>query len=165
MKWCGAHSDATVKNSTNVIVSDAIPLCEITTAVNDQADPTVGWCRGSISLARVGTTEDTPSIAWAIVMMRIDVGGSDPVQVFNPFDAPNLERQDILGMGHIPAPPTIIESTDDRLVDHSSRVVDVNIRVGRKLHRNTNNLFLWIVSQSANVEFQAEATIRTLMKF
>jgi len=164
-KWCGQTSNTTIKNTTNVVVADAIPLCQPTSAVVDQADPTVGWCRGSISVSRLVFTDITPSIAWAIVINRTDAAGTVPLQVFNPFDIDDLERQDILGMGHIPAPPILLQADNTAAGDFRSNVVDINVRVGRRLLRNTNNIFLWIVSDSLNVHFQQQTTVRTLMKF
>ena len=166
MKWCAASDNSSVKNTTNVVVADAIPLCDNTVSRADNPDPVVGWCRGSISLSRLGATDPTPSCAWAIVLGRTASGGTLPLQIFNPFDRDDLERQDILGMGHIPVPAvTLTPSDDSPETSHESTVVDINIKVSRKLLRNTNNMFLWIVSSSANVELQAEVTVRTLMKF
>jgi len=167
-KWCGAVNTITVPNEGNLVVADATELCQPTTAVLDQADPLVGWCRGNISLSRVTTTDTAAAVAWAIVMGRLDPGGSvAPVQTFNPWSGDDLERQDILAMGHIPIPPIVKLPTvaDTDAVNHSSVVASIQCKVGRKFHRNTNNLFLWVVSSGLDNSFQVKIAVRTLMKF
>ena len=167
-KWCGAVNVFTVPNESNVAVADATELCQPTTAVLDQADPLVGWCRGNISMSRVTTTDTAAAVAWAIVMGRLDPGGAlTPVQTFNPWSGDDLERQDILAMGHIPIPPIVKLPTvaDSDAVDHSSVVVPITCKVGRRFHRNTNNLFLWVVSAGLDNSFQVRVAVRTLMKF
>ncbi len=164
-KWCGAVSNANVRSLGALVVADAIPLCSPTTAVVDMPDPTAGWCRGSISISRLVTSDITPTLAWAIVLGRTNPGGTTPLQIFNPFDEGDLERQDILGMGYIKCSPILLEAADTLVPNNDSEVVHVNIRVGRKLMRNTNNLFLWLVADAANNAFQGQASIRTLMKF
>jgi len=165
-KWCGANRAFSVPNEANTVVGDAVPLCQPTTAVVDIPDPVVGWCRGMISLGRNNVTDTLSACAWAVVMGRTDPGGTAPLQSFNPFLEADLERQDILGMGFIPIPPAIlVPSTDAADINRAGTVVDINIRVGRKLMRNTNNLFLWIVSQSLDDSFTARTSVRTLMKF
>ena len=165
-KWCGANRAASVPNQANIATSDAIPLCQPTTAVVDAPDPVVGWCRGSISLGRNNVTDTLSACAWAIVLGRTVPGATLPVQVFDPFLEADLERQDILGMGFIPIPPMLFTpSTDAVDIDRSQTVVDINIRVGRKLPRNANNLFLWVVSQSLDDAFTIRTSVRTLMKF
>jgi len=165
-KWCGSSDNSAVPSTTANVVTDATPLCQPTTAVIDQADPVVGWCRGAISLSRVNFADTTPSIMWAIVVGRTEPGAVLPLQVFNPFDEGDLERQDILGMGMLVCPPVLlIPSTDAQTSNNQSTVTEINIKVGRKLMRNTNNLFLWIVADAINDAFQAQSVVRTLMKF
>ena len=165
-KWCGATGDFDVPNTTNIAVSSPVALCSNTTAVNDQADPVVGWCKGQISVSRIIPTDEHPSILWAVVLGRLDPDTGILVQTFNPFDASHIERQDILGMGAIEATPVVlIPSTDVPITNGASAVANINIKVGRKLPRNTNNLFLWVVSDSLNLSFRAQVTVRTLMKF
>ncbi len=166
-KWCAATSVAIVPNQAGLAIADGNPLCPSTTAGFDQADPVVGWCRGAISLSRVGVAEANPAVAWAIVLAKTVPGSITPLQTFNPWAVTELERQDILGMGHIPVPPTnLVPSTDARIADDSSTVVDINIRVGRKYPRNSTQLMLWIVSfGSEDVAYEAVFSIRTLMKF
>ena len=165
-KWCGASADFDVPNTTNIAVTSPVALCGLTTAAADQADPVVGWCKGQISLSRLVPTDEHPSILWAVVLGRLDPDTGILVQTFNPFDASHLERQDILGMGAIEATPVVlIPSTDVPITNGASTVANINIKVGRKLLRNNNNMFLWVVSDSLNLSFRAQVTIRTLMKF
>ena len=164
-KWCGVADDFNVPNIANNAVGDAVALCEATNAVNDQADPVVGWCRGSISIARLTATDSAISVIWAIVLGRLDPGFALPIQTFDPFNNADLERQDILGMGNIPVPPVVLQADNTAVVNRSSSAVEVNIRVGRKLARNTNNIFLWIVSSGLDNGMTARVSIRTLMKF
>ena len=165
-KWCGIATSLTTPNPANATTADGIQLCTVTTAAPDQADPVVGWCRGNISITRSNTSDTTMSCAWAIVLMRLVEGDTLPVQVFSPFLTGDLERQDILGYGHIEVPPTVLTpSTDARTPDRSSRVAEINLRVGRKLARNTNNLFLWIMTSGSDNGLSAEVDVRTLMKF
>ena len=131
----------------------------------DQADPVVGWCRGSISVSRIVASDVTPALAWAITSSRLIVGTGTPVQTFDPWDSEHLERQDILGMGHLPCPPTTLNSADVFGVNRETMVTDIHIKVGRKLHRNTNNLFLWVVGNTTDDQFGFNLTMRTLMKF
>ena len=166
-KWCAIVNSAATPNTANLAVGDGIPLCDVTTAANDQADPVVGWCRGSISLSRGSTADVAPRVAWAIVSMRLDAGTGNPVQEFDPWVQSDLERQDILGMGHLEVPaivklPTVADTDSE---NHATTVAHINIRVGRKLPRNTNNLFLWIVTQGIDNGYTATVTVRTLMKF
>jgi len=163
-KWCAAQADFNVPNIANNAVADAVPLCLPTTAVVDQADPVVGWCRGQISLSRVTITDTAPAVAWAIVVGRLTIAASTPVQVFNPWSVDDLERQDILGMGHFEIPP-IVDVGAGSVIDHSTRVATINIKTSRKLSRNTNNLFLWVVGNSLDNATTVKCAIRTLMKF
>ena len=164
-KWCGHTAIANVPNESNVAIGDGRPLCDTTTAVNEQADPVVGFCRGSLSLSRVTATDTAVSVTWAIVNMRLAPGSVLPVQVFDPYQEPDLERQDILGMGQLEIPAIILEADNTAIINHSTTVFDVNIKVGRRLRRNTNNLFLWLVSSGLDNAFLVRSTIRTLMKF
>ena len=165
-KWCGAVADFTVPNPANVVVGDAIPLCQATTATPETADPVAGWCKGSISLSRTNTSDVTPTCVWAIVMGRLSTGSTSVVQIFDPFTEADLERQDILGMGAIPVPGLdMTPSTDAKTPFRDSTVVHINIKVGRKLRRNTNNLFLWVLYDGSDNGVTATCQIRTLMKF
>ena len=161
-KWCASSALSIVPNQGGLAVGDGIPLCPGTAADADVQDPLIGWCRGHLSLSRVGIGEVNPCVAWAIVMMRTDPGTTTPLQVFNPFNVPDLERQDILSMGHIAVPPM----TSAAAANRGSLVSEVNCRVGRKFHRNANMLFLWIVAAgAADNDFECTSTIRSLMKF
>ena len=165
-KWCARATDLAVAAVGNLVVGDAIVLCEPTAGIVDEADIVMGWCRGQISISRVDASEDTPACAWAVVRMRTTPGGTAPLQIFNPFDVLDLERQDILGMGHIPVPPMVVRPSDDTaLVDRSSSVISINIKTFRTVARNSNNLFLWIATLTVDNGILAKTSIRTLMKF
>ena len=165
-KWCAAVQSGGVANVTSLVAGDATNLCPGTTADQDQPDPVVGWCRGSISISRINTSTVNPTVAWAIVLMRTAPGSPTAVQTFSPYLGDDLERQDILGMGYCEVPPVAINSADNAVVDRSSKVTSINIKVSRKLHRNTNGLFFWIVAEGAgDNQYHVEASIRTLMKF
>ena len=123
-------------------------------------------CRGSITLSRLTATDTAISVLWAIVVNRLVVGSSLPVQVFDPHDEDDLERQDILSMGSLVVPPVVLTpSTDAAAIGHGNSVSEINVRVGRKLARNTNNLFLWVVSSGLDNGMTVRTSIRTLMKF
>ncbi len=112
----------------------------------------------------------TPAAAWAIVKMQINVSTGEPVQIFNPFNSVDLERQDILGMGHLAVPPTILQADNTIVTERSNTVTEINIKVGRRLLRNTQALFLWTASTDESAPgtdnaFQIIGSIRTLMKF
>jgi len=166
-KWCARATNLAVADTVNVAVGDGIPLCEPTAGIVDEADIVMGWCRGQISISMVDASVSNGACAWAIVRMRTNPGGTLPVQIFNPFDVLDLERQDILGMGHIPLPPALlVPSTDAAVVNRASSVVDINIKTSRKVSRNSNNLFLWIVGLTVvDNGILAKASVRTLMKF
>jgi len=166
-KWCGDISSVIVPNTASVAVADGVVLCGATGADTDIADPLVGWCRGAISLSRDGIGETNPVVIWAVVMMRTIPGTTTAVQPFNAFDAADLERQDILGMGHCAVPGfNIIPSSDVNKIDGSCTVTDINIKVGRRWHRNANQLMLWIVSGGIEDNaYEANVSIRSLMKF
>ena len=165
-KWCGSIANFNVPNVANSVTTDAVPLCLTTTVVVDQADPTVGWCRGNITLSRVTATDTAIAVMWAIVVQRKPIGSALPVQVFDPFNEDDLERQDILSMGALEIPPVVlVPSTDAAAIGHGSSVAEVNVRVGRKLARNTNNLFLWVTSSGLDNGMTVRTSIRTLMKF
>ena len=165
-KWCGATSFAGVPIVSALVVADATPLCQPTTAVLDQADPLAGWVRGDISISHSGSTDTAPAVAWAIVNMRLAVDTNDPVQVFNPFAEADLERQDILGMGHCNIPAMSLTAADVQTNTREAMVTPINVKVGRRLARNTNNLFFWIVALGAQDNaMTAQVTLRTLMKF
>ena len=165
-KWCAQSLTSNVPDNGSLVIGDGLPLCTTTTAVNDEADPVIGWCRGSISLSRVGTGDINPAVAWAIVMMRTEPGGGVPIQVFDPFAVDDLERQDILGMGMIAVQPTVLNAADAHVIQRGASVTEINIRVGRKWRRNTNGLFLWVASQGASDNnYQSTCVVRSLMKF
>jgi len=165
-KWCAEQSSFDVPDTGALAAPDALVLCDNLTGSADQPDPLIGWCRGQISLSRNGTGTIIPGVAWAIVMMRVAPGTELPVQVFNPWLKADLERQDILSMGHCAVPPThLVPSTDANVAERSSTVTEINCRVSRRFLRNTNQLFLWIVARNGDGEFHAEVTVRSLMKF
>ena len=165
-KWCAAVTFGGVPDTGSIATIDALPLCAPTTAVGDQADPVVGWCRGDITLSHSGSTDTAPAVAWAIVNMRLDVATVLPVQIFNPFDVDDLERQDILGMGHCNIPAMSLNSSDAQTNTREAMVTKIEVKVSRRLHRNTNNLFLWIAMLgSQDNAITAQITVRSLMKF
>jgi len=165
-KWCAVSAVIPVPNQAGLAIADGIPLCPNSISSADQADPLIGWCRGSLSLSRSGVGEVNPVVAWAIVMMRLDPGTTTLQQVFNPFDTDHLERQDILAMGHIAVPPTVLSSGDVATIARASTVSEITCKVGRKFHRNANMLTLWIVAGGAeDVGYEVTGTIRSLMKF
>ena len=171
-KWCAATFEGDVIRSSSLVPADAIALCQPTVGeTQDQADIVLGWMKGSLSLSRSLTNDAQPACAWAIVMQRTDPGGSNlPIQVFDPFNLADLERQDILGMGHMEIPPIILKSDNQAQVDSSSRVTKIDVKVSRKLDRNTNGIFLWVVSTRSappgtNVAYTVVGDVRSLMKF
>ncbi len=90
--------------------------------------------------------------------------------VFNPFNVEDVERQDVLGFGHIQVPPTILQADNTIVTERSNTVTNIDIKVGRKLLRNSQMLFLWLASTDeaapgTDNAFQAIVTCRTLMKF
>ena len=166
-KWCGVVTAAPVPNAANLVVGDALPLCSETSAVADQADVVLGWTRGSISLSRLTTSVGSPVVAWAIVLMRTSPAATTaPLQIFNPFLAEDLERQDILGMGHMEVPPLLLKADDTNAINKGSLVEHIHVKVSRKVARNSNNLFLWIVAAGATDDvYASNCSIRSLMKF
>ena len=165
-KWCAAAFDFTVPAQASLVVGDGIALCDVTTAVNDQADPVVGWCKGAISISRATSSTPSPAVAWAITMGRLNTGTGAVVQTFNPWDKGDLERQDVLGAGICEVPPLVLTSADALIDSRGSLVTPINIKVSRKFHRNTNMLFLWVVGLgAADNTTQASGFVRTLMKF
>jgi len=169
-KWCGVVNRFLVPDSDSIVANDSFALCPTTTAVHDQADPVVGWVRGHISLARILGSMPSPAVAWAIVKMQTLDASTTPVQIFNPFSADDIERQDILGMGHCVVPPIVLKADDTQDTQRGTSVTEINIKVGRKLLRNTQNLLMWIASTDESAPgtddaFRAVVTVRTLMKF
>jgi len=166
-KWCGDYATVSVKNTGTLAVADRVALCGQTVSDPNIADPLIGWCRGQISLSRKGVGEVNPVVIWAVVLGRTIPGTITAVQTFNPFDAADLERQDILGMGHCPIPPVdLTPSTDTAVINRASTVTEIHIKVGRRWHRNANQLMLWVVAGGAeNDAYEANTSIRTLMKF
>ena len=165
-KWCGAVLAASVPAQTDLVVGDATKLCGDFPDQVDYPDPLVGWVKGQISLSRILTGEINAAVAWAVVLMRTDVGTTNASQVFEPFSSDHLERQDILGMGFCAVPPVVLNAADASVINRGATVTPINIKVGRRLHRNTNNLFLWMASIGAtDNSFQSVGTFRTLMKF
>ena len=165
-KWCAESLSFDIPASGSIVVGDGQALCDNTVATQDVPDPLVGWCRGQISVSRNGTGTVTPAVAWAIVMMRVNPGFETALQTFDPWLKEDLERQDILGMGHCAVPPTVlIPSSDANVANRSSSVTDIHVKVSRRFLRNTNMLMLWVISKAGDGEFHAETTIRSLMKF
>jgi len=164
-KWCAATSTITIPSTGNITTNDATALCPSSASDVDNPDPTVGWCKGSISLSRANSVDSQPAVAWAIVMGRTNPGTTSPIQIFNPFAEDDLERQDILGMGYIACDPIILNSADAVTIQRSATVADINIRVGRKYARHSNGLFLWVVSVGTDDTWAATFSIRSLMKF
>jgi len=170
-KWCAAVLNGGVPRTSALVVADALPLCQPTTAVPDQQDVVVGGIRGQINITKIQKDDDDPVVAWAIVLGR--TGGSadsNPVQIFNPFLENDLERQDILGMGFCALPPFVLNSADVAVVNQAATVTDVVVKSSRKLDRNWNNLFLWVVSTAgatagSDNSFRVQASMRTIMKF
>ena len=170
-KWCGVVTTGSVPDSDSLIVADSTNLCPVTTAANDSPDPVVGWCKGYISTSRLLGSMPTPACAWAIVLQTMSEATGDPLQVFNPWDQTDLERQSILGMGHMAVPPIVLTPSNDTIVtQRQTTVTEINIKVGRKVLRNNQSLFLWFASTDeaapgTDNAFQVIASIRTLMKF
>lgn len=166
-KWCGQIHNALVPDNGSLAVADGNALCRETSANSDNPDPLAGWVKGQISLSRVSTGDINPAVAWAIVLMRTAAGGAlAPIQVFNPFGLEEMEIQDILGMGYCEIPPTVLNGADAHVINRQATVTNINIKVGRRLLRNRNNLFFWIASEGATDNaYHAIASFRTLMKF
>ena len=166
-KWCGFADGHTIPNAATLGVADGDPICPATTSKTDQADPLVGWCRGSLSVSRIGIGEVNPAVMWAVVMGRVVPTSNQAIQTFNPFLTEDLERQDILGMGAVAVPPTVlIPSSDVNVANRGSLTTEINIKVGRRYHRNLNQLFLWVVAAGAEDNaYQVQVVIRSLMKF
>ena len=165
-KWCAISALLVAPNQSSIAVADGIPLCSNQDAAADQADPLIGWCRGSISLSRIRFGLEAPVVAYAIVMMRLVPGTTTFVQTFNPFDTDDLERQDILTMGHIPVPPVLLQADNTEVANSQSSVVNINCKVGRRFKRNANMLTLWIASAGGEDNMvETTSTIRSLMKF
>ena len=169
-KWCGVVLKGSMPDSDSIVVADAVPLCPSTSSVNDEADPVVGWCKGHISISRLLGSMPTPAAAWAIVRMQSQPGTDTPVQIFNPFNQGDLERQDILGMGHLVIPPIVLDSANVQETQRGTSVTEVNIKVSRKLSRNHENIYFWTASTDeaapgTDNALQVISTIRTLMKF
>jgi len=103
--------------------------------------------------------------------MRNTPGFTEPVQIFNPFDLGDLERQDIMGLGMVPIPALVkIPSTDVDDISGASVVLDINVKVSRKFARNTNQLFFWAATTDQSPPgsdnlIRGIGTFRTLMKF
>ena len=169
-KWCGLVTSGSVPDSESLAEADSSNLCPNTTAVNDQADPVVGWCRGHISTSRLLGSMPTPAAAWAIVRQTVNQSTGEPLQTFNPWDQVHLERQDILGMGHLVIPPIVLDSSNVQETQRGTSVTEINIKVGRRLLRNNQGLFIWFASTDESAPgtdnaLQVIASIRTLMKF
>lgn len=170
-KWHPSVGNATVPDASDLIVGDGAPLLHTSTADEDVQDVLAGWCIGWITLSRLLVAAQNAAVTFAIVNMRLTVGSAAAVQTFDPFDSDHLARQDILTMGSIPVPPVVlVPSTDSPIIDRQSVVVPVRCRVGRKVQRNTNNLFLWVASTDnvppgVDNSFHIMWNIRTLMKF
>jgi len=169
-KWCAATINMGVPKHDLLAVADATPLCAQTGGLQDVQDIVIGPVRGQLSITRIQKDDDDNVIAWAIVLCRLEAGDTVPVQVFDPFAVIDLERQDILGMGIIPCPAIVLNSTNVAVVSQESTVVDIVVKSSRKLQRNTNNLFLWVASSAGagagtDNAFRVQGSLRTIMKF
>jgi len=169
-KWVSSQIVGPIPDQSTLVVADGIPMTVPTTESVNQPDPTVVSVRGQIAVHRATPGADMIVIAWAIVLMRLDVGTAAAVQIFNPFLTSELDRQDILGMGFVESPASLLNSADARASDFSSKVVEVNVRTSRIVQQNTNNLFFWISSADqmgagSDGAFNVRASFRTLLKF
>jgi len=121
-----------------------------------------------LQISRAVATSASPTICAAIVRMRTDPSSTlTPVQIFDPYDIPDLERQDILWLQMLSCPGLLATpSTDVLIPERDSIASNHSVGVSRTLDRNTNNLFLWIVGNGVvNDEFVCSGIIRSLMKF
>ena len=170
-KWTSSQRSGVITDSDSLTVASALALTTPTTAALNRPDPTVVAVRGQISVTRNVATANFHTVAWAILVQRVSASlGTQPIQVFNPFDTGDLERQDIMGMGYIEVPGVNVDSTDTATNTAASRVADIHIRVARKLDQNSNNLFFWISSTDVAPPgtadaFVARASFRTLLKW
>ena len=172
-KWCARTVNGLVAGNNNLVTADAVSLCDTAQAsIPDMQDVVLGNIRGQLSLFRLPASllEDSLACAWAIVKMKMAPGGTIPVQLFDPFAQVDLERQDILGMGHIDIPPVLLQADNSVVTGGGCTVLDIDVKVGRKISRHSENLFLWIASTD-NVgagpdnSFHVIGSIRSLMKF
>jgi len=170
-KWTSSQSTGNIPDSNSLVVGDGLALTTPTTESINRPDPTAIAIRGQISVGRNNAGTDKSNIAWAIVLMRLGVGSTTPIQIFDPYDTGDLERQDILGMGFLPVPPVVLTpSSDAAAVDRQSTAIDVHIRSSRIVKQNTNNLFFWIASTDlappgSDDAFFFRASFRTLLKW
>jgi len=108
------------------------------------------------------------AISWAVVMMRKEFGSSSPAQTFSPFSTIDLDERNILAMGHVPAPGILVLADDSVAIDRRSHVIDVHVKVSRKLRMQEDSLYFWISSTDASPPgvddgFWAIGTFRTLL--
>ncbi len=165
-KWCSAAFDFPVPSSPALAAADGVNLCVGTNADADMADPVVGWCRGGLSISRVGAAVDNPAVAWCIAMSRTDPGSTTALQVINPWNASDMERQDILGWGICDVPPLGLNSADALVDLRGSLTTVVHVKTSRKYPRNSNQLTLWVAAiGGTDNNYQVSGVIRTLMKF
>ena len=170
-KWVSSAVNGAVPDADSLAVADAVVMTNPTTEIFNQPDPTIVSVRGQLFISRALVTSSRIACAWAIVMMRLDVGGVVPTQVFDPFGTADLERQDVLGMGHLDIPPiAILPSNDSSVIQRGVLTREIHIKVSRKLAQNTNNLFFWIASTDSSPpgvddELHVIGSFRTLLKF
>jgi len=147
-KWVSAALNAAVPDVSAVATSDTVSLAgALTTAAVNRQDPTVVSVRGQVSCSRLIASSGNVAIAWAIVLMRLELGAQTPVQTFSPFSTVDLEERDILAMGHIPAPPSMFLPSDSSLqTNKEAKVVDIHVKVSRKIKTNQDGLFFWFSS-------------------
>jgi len=149
-KWCRQHFTDVIQDENNLVSTDMLVLCPITTAILDQADITAGnpiRIVGALNRAQPSTAEIT--CMWIVALQKFDFATGVFLQVVNPFDDNALSSHDIMGFGFLDVPPVVLTpSTDAVKINSQSIAFDITVGVARKLKRNTHSIALTFASKS-----------------
>jgi len=166
-KWCRRNFLDLVQDEANLVVGDGFVLCPITTAIDTIQDVTIFNTRIIGSLRRTAVTADL-SCMWVLAIQKFNFSTGVVLQFVNPYNTDALSSQDIMGMGFLDCPPTVLNDVNTPLVNREGKAFEINVKAQRKLNRNTHTLVLTIASRSAgDVDgvLSAEVVTSTLMKF
>ena len=149
-KWCRQFFTDLVQDETNLLTSDVLSLCPITSAIDSQADIVSDVIKIRGTIFRITNADENLRVMWIVAMQKFDVATGVMLQVVNPFDELDLSSQDILGFGFLPVPPVILQADNNPVPSRGSEVFEIDVKAKRKLKRNTHAMVLTFASQGSS---------------
>ena len=167
-KWCRQFFVDPIKDETNLVVTDPLVLCPVTTAIDSQSDIVAKTVIIEGAINRLLSSNVQQTCMYVVALQKFDFTSGVMLQVINPYSESDLASQDILAVGFLPVPPIVILADDSATVDRRSHPFHIHVKTKRKINRNTQTLTLTLASEGeGTVDSVLNARVATslLMKW